>query len=259
MVDGTPARSPRLSRCARAIAGRAGRHERQGAAWLAPESFAVPPPFATALHALGYIAIPCRPGATDAHEAKLRVLFTSAFTTSDEWAHAYAVDTRPTVIVAATADAAADALALARAGDEVARADDSPAALGLRLSRRRARGDDEELATRRGHRNPVTGYGTAGADVGFWQFDDDAALGKCKALLLFDPTLHPINRLEWSCDARNRASAAVAVKCGFAPEGVVRGLVFQMGDQAAQSPLFDVRITRELELARRRAARCRSR
>lgn len=157
-------------------------------ALIAPEAFAVPPPFAAALHALGYVAIPCRAGARNAHEAKLRVLFTSAFATSGECAHAYASDTRPAVIVAATADDANDALAMARAGDEVARADESPAALGHRLSRLMQRAEDvEELAMRREHRNPVTRLPDRSTlNVAFWQFYDDAALGKSKALLLFD-------------------------------------------------------------------------
>jgi RimJ/RimL family protein N-acetyltransferase len=45
---------------------------------------------------------------------------------------------------------------------------------------------------------------------------------------LFDN--YPINRLEWNCDGRNRASAQVAQKCGFKLEGVVRGLVFVGGE-----------------------------
>jgi ribosomal-protein-alanine N-acetyltransferase len=40
----------------------------------------------------------------------------------------------------------------------------------------------------------------------------------------------PINRLEWTCDPRNRASAQVAQKCGFRSEGVARGVYFAYGE-----------------------------
>ncbi|MEO8507068.1 MAG: GNAT family protein [Betaproteobacteria bacterium] len=75
---------------------------------------------------------------------------------------------------------------------------------------------------------------STGREIGLRIFDPAArglGYGTAALQLLVDNLFanHPINRLEWSCDVRNRASAAVAVKCGFAPEGVVRGLVFQMG------------------------------
>jgi RimJ/RimL family protein N-acetyltransferase len=76
---------------------------------------------------------------------------------------------------------------------------------------------------------------STGREIGLRIFDPAArglGYGTAALRLLVEHLFanHPINRLEWSCDVRNRASAAVAIKCGFAPEGVVRGLVFQMGD-----------------------------
>ena len=75
---------------------------------------------------------------------------------------------------------------------------------------------------------------SSGREIGLRIFDPATrglGYGTAALRLLVDNLFanHPINRLEWTCDVRNRSSAAVAVKCGFASEGVVRGLVFQNG------------------------------
>ena len=64
------------------------------------------------------------------------------------------------------------------------------------------------------------------ADVGMWVRADEAARGLgtrvLQAMVDWADTAWPFYRLTWGCDARNAASARVAEKCGFVPEGRLR-------------------------------------